>query len=313
MLALFVAGLVAMPWDKPAPPPKDARLVLEQPAFPDPPPEGSVIDLPADRLLPVGWRTTEKAPTKGRANAGLADLHASGSGQFCRDQFYALREMLAGRRVILVDLRQEPHAFLDGGAFAWGPPAVVGDTRSAGQVERVEQAWMQLLAAQKFTTSTTWNYGIFADAKHWESIELKLDIRDAGVESRLVKEAGWSYFRIAAPDAITPRDADLDRLVSLVRDLSRPTDADIWLHFHCDTGGNRTTLYMTLYDMMRNYVNASRPDIIARQHLLGGIDPALAGPARAERAAFLERFYSYCWQCGPLFRRSWSSWSRENP
>jgi hypothetical protein len=312
MLALFVAGLVAMPWDKPAPPPKDARLVLEQPAFPDPPPEGSVIDLPAERLLPIGWRTTEKAPTKGKANAGLADLQASGSGQFCRDQFYALREVLRGHRVILVDLRQEPHTFLDGGEFAWGPPAVVGDTRSAGQVERIEQAWTQRLEAAKFATATAWNYGIFANAQKWEPIELKLDIREAGAESRLAGEAGWSYFRIAAPDAITPRDADLDRFIAFVRDLSRPDAAGVWLHFHCDTGGNRTTLYMTLYDMMRNYTSASRPDIIARQHRLGGID-LLAGANKAERAAFLERFYSYCWQCGPLFRRSWTSWSRANP
>jgi len=312
MLTLLVAGLVAMPWEKPAPPPKDAQLVLEQPAFPDPPPEGSVIDLPADRLLPIGWRTTEKAPTKGKANTGLADLQASGSGQFCRDQFYALREVLRGHRVVLVDLRQEPHTFLDGGEFAWGPPVVVGDTRSAEQVERVEHAWTQRLEAGKFATATAWNYGVFARVKNWAPIELKLDIREAITESRLADEAGWSYLRIAAPDATTPRDADIDRFVAFARDLSRPENTDIWLHFHCDTGGNRTTLYLTLYDMMRNYVNASRADIIARQKRLGGID-LLTGPRKDERTAFLERFYSYCWQVGPLFRRSWSSWSRANP
>jgi hypothetical protein len=312
MLAVLAAGLLALPWSKPAPPPDDAQLVLEQPAFPDPTPEGSVIDLPADRLLPIHWRTTADAPRKGAANAGLAALQASGSGQFCRDQYYALRDTLRGRRVILVDLRQEPHAFLDGGAFAWGPPEVVGASRSAPQVAHLEHVWAQRLAAAKFTTATAWNYGIFADAKHWEPIALKLDIRDTAIESRLAEEAGWGYFRIAAPDTITPRDADLDRFIRFARGFSYLCNADIWLHFHCDTGGNRTSLYMTLYDMMRNSTLASEADIIARQRRLGGID-LLAGPGRAERAAFLDRFYNYCRKCGPRFRRSWSSWSRKNP
>jgi hypothetical protein len=64
--------------------------------------------------------------------------------------------------------------------------------------------------------------------------------------------------------------------------------------------------------MMRNYVSANRTEIITRQHRLSGYN-LLAGPAKAERAAFLDRFFSYCWQVGPLFRRSWSNWSRANP
>jgi hypothetical protein len=189
---------------------------------------------------------------------------------------------------------------------SWGPPDVVGANRSAAQVERAEHIWTQRLAAGKFATLTEFAPGALADAASWEKISLKLDIRQAMTERRMTAEAHWRYLRIAMPDAILPRDQDVDRFVAYIADLEQEQP---WMYFHCDTGGNRTALFLTLYDMMKNYVRASRPDIIARQRRLGGID-LLAGEHKAEREDFLQRFYSYCWQCGPLFRRSWSSWNR---
>jgi hypothetical protein len=307
MLAALAAGLLpfAMPWHPPAPPPEKTELVLTHPEPPDPMPEGSVIDVPADRVLPENWRSSEKASTKPKANAGLDTLMASGSGQFCREQLYALRSMLMGKSVVVVDLRQEPHAFLDGAAISWGPPSIVGNNRSAPEVERTEAAWLQHLDAGKFATITEYASGTFADTKDWWPITFKLDIREARLESRLVAESNWGYFRVAAPDSVIPRDQDLDRFIGLIRDL----DPGLWIHFHCDTGGNRTSLFLTIYDMMRNYARAKKSDIIARQHKLGGID-LLAGPNKAEHQEFLDRFFDYCWQCGPLFRRSWSDWNR---
>jgi hypothetical protein len=309
LIPLLAAGFaVAMPWDSPKPPPEGTQLILTEPGFPDPPPEGSVIDIPGEHELPRNWRSTGKADPKIKGHAGLNTLMASGSGQFCRNQFYAIQAALRGHRVAVIDLRQEPHVFLNGAAVAWGPPDLVGFDRSAHEVERVERAWMQHLDAGKFTTATQYAPGALADQSTWEPIELKIDIRDAVTEYQLVREARWGYFRIAAPDSVLPRDADIDRFIDLVRNL----DGDIWLHFHCDTGGRRTSLYLTLYDMMRNYVNVPRPEIIARQRRLGGTN-LLAGPDGAARGRFLARFFDYCWECGPLFRRNWSSWSRENP
>lgn len=305
--AVLVAGLLplAMPWDKSAPAPEQAQLVLTQPPPPSPPPPGSVIDLPDAHELPLNWRSTAKAD--GKTNPGLSTLLASGSGQFSRDQLYAVRGVLRGRRVVVVDLRQEPHTFLNGAALSWGPPEIVGTNRSAAQAEDTEGAWTRRLASGKFAIAAFFAPGIFADRPSWEPIALKLDIREAVIEARLVLEAHWAYLRIAMPDAVEPREEDLDRFVGFIRDLEQEPP---WMYFHCDTGGNRTTLFLTLYDMMRNYFRASRPKIIARQRQLGGID-LLAGPARAARQDFLARFYSYCWQCGPVFQRNWSSWNRE--
>lgn len=307
LLAALLAGLVsaAASWAKPPLPPDGAQLILTQPPPPDPPPEGSVIDLPDAHELPLNWRSTEKA--SGKANPGLSTLMASGSGQFSRDQFYAVRGVLRGRSVVVVDLRQEPHATLNGAAVTWGPSELVGANRSAPRVESIEEKWTRALARRKFTTLTQFAPGAVAHTKGWQPIALALDIREARIERQFADDANWGYLRIAMPDTWLPRDEDIDRFVDFI---SANAENLPWLYFHCDTGGNRTTLFLTLYDMMRNYYRASRPHIIERQRKLGGID-LLAGPGKAERAEFLERFFDYCWQCGPMFRRSWSSWSRK--
>ncbi len=309
-LSLFLAppASAAFPWDKPKPPPEAAVLVLTQPAPPDPPPPGSIMEVPAERTLPARWRTTAGVSSEKGGNAGLPTLNASGSAQFDLEQLYALRQELRAHRVAVIDLRQEPHTFLNGAALAWGPAAALGPERTADAVTALEATWTRQLAARKFTDITRYAPGPLADQAAWIPIQLRLDIRDHDPESALIAEAGWGYFRIAAPDAPLPRDQDIDRFVEMVRLL----DADIWLHFHCDTGGRRTALYLTLYDMMRNYVRANRDEILTRQRRLGDYPP-VGKEARAARDALLARFFSYCWQAGPLFRRSWTSWSRANP
>jgi len=255
------------------------------------------------RELPANWRTTAEGDSTA---PGLTSLDASGSGQFCLDQFYKMQMALAGKWVTVVDLRHEPHGIINAAAISWGPPAPA--SRGAWAVEQLEAQWLTALEGAKRATATFYAPGSFANRDAWQPIELKFDIRSVSTEARMVDAARWGYLRIAAPDFTAPRDEDVDRFVKLVREL----EPGMWLHFHCDTGRGRTTLFMTLYDMLRNYVRASRGDIIQRQRRLGGIDllAAKAGSAEASRADFLTEFYHYCWAEGPGFRRSWSSWRR---
>lgn len=313
--AFFAASLLPfpLPWVKPEPPAADVPLVLTQPAPPDPPPDGSIMRIVGPRESPARWRTSEDpiSETAGRLDkpleiAGLRFLNVSGSGQFSLDQFYKMRETLAGKAVTVIDLRAEPHGFINAAAIAWGPPASGGG--SAPTVERIEEAWLDHTARAKRATATFYAPDAFADQSSWQPIELKFDVRSVSTEARLVDTARWGYFRVAAPVSGVPPDAEVDRFVKFVREV----EEGAWLHFHCDTGRGRTTFFLTLYDMMRNYVRAPREHIVERQRRLGGSDllAARAGTAEAQRAAFLERFFSYCWAAGPEFRQSWSAWSR---
>ena len=45
--------------------------------------------------------------------------------------------------------------------------------------------------------------------------------------------------------------------------------ANTWLHVHCAAGKGRTTLFLALYDFMRN-PNVAEKDVIYRHYLQGG-------------------------------------------
>ena len=74
-----------------------------------------------------------------------------------------------------------------------------------------------------------------------------------------------------------------------------------WAHFHCEAGRGRTTMFMVLYDMLRNANRVSLEDIARRQQLLGYdydvLRPADPGDWKApytdDRIAFVRAFYNY--------------------
>ena len=67
-------------------------------------------------------------------------------------------------------------------------------------------------------------------------------------ERQLVEQNGLHYYRIAATDHIWPSPENIDDFISFIGTL--PDHA--WLHFHCRAGKGRTTIYMAMYDMMKN-------------------------------------------------------------
>ena len=81
---------------------------------------------------------------------------------------------------------------------------------------------------------------------------------------------------------------------------------------HCPAGRGRTTTFLAMYDMMRNAVNVSFDDILARQAMIGGKDltePFAIGDWRYEhhfeRLQFLMDFYNYCLE-NPNFEKIFS-------
>lgn len=272
------------------------------------------VDPKVAKNLPRNFRTTNDPikANKGQisSDTGLADLHASGSGEFTAD---GLKLLLARTRgpVTVFDLRQETHIFVNGLPISWFATndwANVG--RSQGAIEADESARVESLkpgskivvrpgAAVKKpggTPSTTQN----------------VTVEHASTERELIEPNHTAYVRVTVTDHCRPLDNEVDGFILAVRAL--PENG--WAHFHCEAGRGRTTTFMVLYDMLRNAARVPMEDIVRRQQLLGYeydvLRPSEPGDWRApytdDRIAFVRAFYDYA-HANPNGRpQLWSEW-----
>ena len=86
-----------------------------------------------------------------------------------------------------------------------------------------------------------------------------------------------------------------------------------WLHFHCKEGIGRTSTFMIMYDIIKNYKEVGADDIIKRQLALANFDENnLKSFYNNERMAFLNKFYDYCKANGDSFNMKWSEWKSKS-
>jgi Inositol hexakisphosphate len=273
------------------------------------------IDVKLANALPRNFRTTSDPlkPGKGEAppvTAGLSDLRASGSGEFSPE---GLKLVLSRTRgpVTIFDLRQETHIFVNDLPVSWYASrdwANVGRSHSA--IEAGEAAWVQSLRPG---TEIAIRPG--RPVKHGQAESVtpqRVTVKSTSTERDVVSRVGVNYVRITVTDHAPPLDEEVDRFVLAVRAL--PQNA--WSHFHCEAGLGRTTMFMVLYDMLRNANRVSLEDIVRRQKILShGYDvlqPDEPGtwkaPYAADRAAFIRVFYDYARanpNGRPLLWREW--------
>jgi Inositol hexakisphosphate len=272
------------------------------------------IDLTLASVLPRNFRTTDDVPKandgKSPSTTGLIDLHASGSGEFTADNLKLLLTRMHGP-VTIFDLRQETHIFVNGLPVSWFATrdwANVG--RSQTEIEEAEAAWVQSLAPG---SEIAVRPGAPVKKGNADSAATQqVVVKQASIERDLASSAGANYVRVAVTDHTRPLDDAVDRLILAVRAL--PENA--WAHFHCEAGLGRTTIFLVLYDMLRNAPRVSLEDVVRRQAILGyGYDVLQPvkplnwkAPYMAERADFIRVFYDYA-RANPNGRpRLWSEW-----
>src|SRR5436190_4890128 len=274
-----------------------------------------IWDIDLKQILPRNFRTTDN-PLKSNkgdqlpASNGLADLHASGSGEFTADN---LKFVLAQTRgpVTVFDLRQETHIFVNGLPISWFATndwANVGRTQS--EIEADEAARVKSLKAGSkivvHSGAAIKKPGVTSSAPENVTVE------HASTERDIVEPNRAAYVRLTVTDHARPLDDEVDRFVLVVRTI--PENG--WAHFHCEAGRGRTTTFMVLYDMLRNATRISLEDIAGRQQLLGYdydvLRPADPGnwkaPCTDDRIAFIRAFYDYA-RANPAGRpQLWSEW-----
>ena len=274
-----------------------------------------IWDSDLKQTLPRNFRTTDN-PLKSNkgdqfpASNSLADLHASGSGEFTADNLKFVLAQAHGP-VTVFDLRQETHIFVNGLPISWFATndwANVGRTRS--EIEADESARVQSLKPGSEIAVRPGEAIKKADTASGTPQAVILE--QASTERELVEANRAAYVRLTVTDHARPLDDEVDRFIRAIRAL--PENG--WAHFHCEAGRGRTTTFMVLYDMLRNATRVSLEDLARRQQLLGYdydvLRPADSGDWRApytdDRIAFIRASYEYA-RANPGGRpQLWSEW-----
>lgn len=214
------------------------------------------------RLVTDDWQIEfrGKEPTR----QGLDKLHASASGQPSERSLAVIKDKIlsaeCNAKIFIVDLRQESHGFANSLPVSWYQPKNTANAgKSSSEVELDEIDRLQDLRGIETTFEPLGN----ADKNLFKPITIFS--RVVGTERELCEKVGVEYKRFAAADMQFPAPEVVDEFILFVANL--PDNA--WLHFHCQAGHGRTTTFLVMYDIMRNY-DVSLEDICKRQYLLGG-------------------------------------------
>ena len=257
----------------------------------------------SEAVLLRNFRTSEVKKSKPSLNfKGLDFLNISGSGQFSEQTLLELVHniSLPPQKIIIVDLRQESHGFINGQPVSWtdGYYNYGNLHKSKGEVESDEIQRLRLAAKTRKIVIDPCDEPI------------RLAVQTVKTEREVVEGLGCSYVRMPVTDLNRPSNEIVDQFVEYMKHLP----GDHWVHFHCRAGKGRTTTFMTLFDMMKNGQRVEFHEIIARQKFIGGSDLTLVqkpdlekSRAANERYEFVKKFYHYCRQV-PDFSIRWSEW-----
>jgi len=269
------------------------------------------LDSPAEELLPRNLRLSsdDLAAEAPILKSGLAVLCISGSAQPSQPGLQSLYQRLRAETALpiyLVDLREESHGFFAEAAISWYEDHNWGNRgkTASASLQDEKQMLHAIAGTVRAVPLGREDTALFAAQE--------LQAETAITEECAATAAGFRYIRFTATDQCWPDCAVVDDFLHFYKSLpSQP----VWIHFHCQAGHGRTTIFMVLYDILRN-PQLSLDNIVLRQQLLGGTD-LLFEPGGMDwlavenrrRAEFLRLFYRYVqeeqMQGFPL---DWSDW-----
>lgn len=251
-----------------------------------------------NETIPKEFRkTTDLESIKNNKNLkliGLDKLNISGSQQFSQYNLpFLIKAIGTSMPITVVDLRQESHGFINGIPISWE------DLKNNANVGLTREQVLSYEAAKLKSIKLNEPINFYNDP---EKTIIPVEVKS---EEELVKSKDLAYNRITVMDGGIPSDDMVDYFVEFIKGES----SNSWLHFHCKAGIGRTTLFMIMCDMIKNYKDVSAEDIINRQLALGNFDETKTKAFYSkERAEFLNEFYDYCKANGDYFTVKWSEW-----
>ncbi len=141
----------------------------------------------------------------------------------------------------------------------------------------------------------------------WEKPE---DVYSEDVEA---KKYGFDYKTVNVGSKFRALDSNIDEVVAFIDQLPE----NKWLHVHCTNGRGRTSMILTMIDIMKNAPAVPLDDILKRQHLLGSVDlndtkvwrKGTYNTAQlTTRKQFIHDFYTFIVQRKNGGTQLWSQW-----
>lgn len=242
-----------------------------------------VMDTDSDDSLPKRYRD-------------MPSLNISGSAQFKPSQVENLRKKINVLDTYIVDLRQESHGFLNDDAVSFYSPEKLLNNGFNSE---------ETLADEKDKFGAIKPGDIANIFNKRGALKKSIKVDKSQIELDLVKNLGFNYILFATRDGHIPTPTMVDSFVAFVKDTPSTTH----LHFHCKHGEGRTTMFMAMFQMMKESSFKSLDEILDEQVKAGG--KVLTD--KTTRAHFLKDFYQYTKDNGSSnFKTPFSIWAKEN-
>lgn len=209
---------------------------------------------------------------------GLNELNISGSAQFSESGLSLIKkEINTDNKIIVVDLREESHGFINNIPVSWKNN--LNNANEGLSREEILNDELQKINNLKINDYITLNNNG------------SILVERSYSEYTLCTNNNLSYIRMPVTDGQLPKENIINDFIKFVQN----TPKNSYLHFHCKAGVGRTTTFMILYDIMKNYNTVPLNDIIIRQVKLGHLnDKQLLDFTSGRRLNFFTNFYNRC-------------------
>ena len=265
--------------------------------------------------LPDNFRTAQsifKDAQNGKqiSKEGLDRLRLSGSSSFAKKEFKEMMRYLPKKDVVILDLRCESHGYINDNAVSWySKYKSFNKGKNAQEIDlREHQLLNNLLLSGKAEIAR-----LAKDKSIKYLVTEKVD--STMTEKEFVESQGVKYYRIPIMDYSAPTNKNIDDFIRFYKSLPK----NAWIHAHCEAGVGRTTICLSMIDMINNADKLTYDEIMTRQVMLGGEDVRQSAtkatdPYKIEnypkRALFTKHFYDYV-KAHPKLDISWSDWAKQ--
>lgn len=206
----------------------------------------------------------------------IKSLNISGSSQFTPLELSNINHKINSPKLYIVDLRQESHGFINNTAISFYNPRLdLNNGFTASQTIAYENKMLSSVSLDKNTTiyskTTKPLYNIL--------------VKSVSNEANIVKHVNLPYVRLSVKDGAIPTPDTANQFVAMVKHQVENSH----IHFHCDEGDIRTTIFLSMYQMMKNNKALTFEEILKYQYSIGGTDFT----DNRDALEFLHGFYKY--------------------